>query len=586
MSGNNNDYDIIDDDEEIHCTHSNRVKEILYAKNWVDLIQWHLEDVIRDPDITPVDALVVKRRIDDLNKQRTDLVESLDDYFLKKYSGGFVKLKDDATINSESPAWAIDRLSILSIRIYHMQEQSDRLNTSIHHKLKCQERLSILLEQKYDLSKSIDQLLNDIESGKKQMKELTELVEYTPQNEDEMIQYQKLAINNQHYQHQLQEEYRPQSFNKEQNKYNKLKFLTSNMELIFVKYTPTKNMFFNPDLNFTFWFSKIRKIETYLPISNQFLLNGLASLVENQSLRSLKIIFSKPLIGNAEHLDKFIQKINSKLEKFTYISDNYQSIHFKSIRFFGGGSTVLQIENINVADEHFYTDFEKCKIKAIKNGNYISILPFISSHPEIEKVEVCTCSFYPEVNSRPLLESMTQLKKLQIWNSFKSETAPQFFFRCPSSLEILTIGCSNSFNQFYDFNHGINITYLSVYILKDNLNSILEMVRTLPQLMVLKSNENSIFIDEENGLKLFDSLQTSSTIKKLILTFLPEQVLFYFIQLFLESSKVNLILAEKPQLDQNLQSLIGLYPNLEFEFFEYSVSKDLNWENYLTINKK
>ena len=140
----------------------------LFTKNWIDAVQWHLEDIIRDPNINPVDALALKRRIDSSNQDRTDLVEMIDSYFLEKYKDA--KPLADATINTESPAWAVDRLSILALKIFHMQQEVIRTDVSKDHLDKCQTKLNILLDQKKDLSSAIDQLLNDFETGKKYMK--------------------------------------------------------------------------------------------------------------------------------------------------------------------------------------------------------------------------------------------------------------------------------------------------------------------------------------------------------------------------------------------------------------------------------
>ena len=126
------------------------------------------EDIIRNPEIDPEEALAIKRRIDKSNQERTDLVEMIDDYFLQKYAN--VEVKADATINTESPAWAIDRLSILALKIYHMQQEVERTDTTKEHHDQCQVKLAILLEQKKDLSTAIDQLLADIEAGRKYMK--------------------------------------------------------------------------------------------------------------------------------------------------------------------------------------------------------------------------------------------------------------------------------------------------------------------------------------------------------------------------------------------------------------------------------
>ena len=140
----------------------------LYLKCWIDTVQWHLEDIIRDPHINPQDALSMKRRIDRSNQDRTDLVEDIDSYFRQTYSN--VTPLPDARLNTESPAWAVDRLSILALKIYHMREQVERQDASDEHRAKCQAKLNVLLEQQVDLSTAIDQLLEDIEQGRKYMK--------------------------------------------------------------------------------------------------------------------------------------------------------------------------------------------------------------------------------------------------------------------------------------------------------------------------------------------------------------------------------------------------------------------------------
>ena len=145
-----------------------KFEHLLYLKNWIDTVQWHFEDIIRDPNIDPVAALSLKRRIDASNQERTDMVEYIDGYFLQKYS--HVKVKDNARINSESPAWAFDRLSILALKIHHMNEEATRTEALQDHRNKCQTKLNVLLEQRTDLSTAIDDLLNDIENGDKFMK--------------------------------------------------------------------------------------------------------------------------------------------------------------------------------------------------------------------------------------------------------------------------------------------------------------------------------------------------------------------------------------------------------------------------------
>ena len=140
----------------------------LYMKCWIDTVQWHFEDIIRDPHIDPTEALQLKRRIHRSNQDRTDLVEEIDTYFRKQYSE--VKPLPDARLNTESPAWAVDRLSILALKIYHMKEQVERKDAETAHRDKCAEKLSVLLEQQKDLGLAIDQLLEDIEAGRKYMK--------------------------------------------------------------------------------------------------------------------------------------------------------------------------------------------------------------------------------------------------------------------------------------------------------------------------------------------------------------------------------------------------------------------------------
>jgi hypothetical protein len=144
------------------------IENRLYLKCWIDTVQWHLEDIIRDPHIDPMKALEIKRRIDRSNQDRTDLVEQIDSYFRQKYSD--VKIQDGAKINTESPAWAIDRLSILALKIYHMKEQTERTDAKPEHIQKCSEKLAVLLEQQKDLSQAIEELLEDIEAGRKYMK--------------------------------------------------------------------------------------------------------------------------------------------------------------------------------------------------------------------------------------------------------------------------------------------------------------------------------------------------------------------------------------------------------------------------------
>jgi len=157
------------------------IAHLLYRKSWIDTVQWAYEDIIRDPNIDPEAALKLKRKIDASNQDRTDTVEYIDSYFLEKYKD--VNIKPNAKINSESPAWAIDRLSILALKIYHMQLETVRENASEAHKVACQKKLNVLLEQRKDLSTAIDDLLADIAEGNKYMKVYKQMKMY---NDDEL----------------------------------------------------------------------------------------------------------------------------------------------------------------------------------------------------------------------------------------------------------------------------------------------------------------------------------------------------------------------------------------------------------------
>ncbi|WP_035335129.1 DUF4254 domain-containing protein [Dokdonia sp. PRO95] len=154
---------------------------LLYRKCWIDTVQWHYEDIIRDPQIDPVAALTLKRKIDASNQDRTDMVEYIDSYFLEKYNS--VEVKEGATINTESPAWGVDRLSILALKVYHMEEEATRTDASDAHRAACKTKLDILLEQRVDLSTAIDTLLEDISKGDKYMKVYKQMKMY---NDDEL----------------------------------------------------------------------------------------------------------------------------------------------------------------------------------------------------------------------------------------------------------------------------------------------------------------------------------------------------------------------------------------------------------------
>jgi len=166
----------------------NSLERILYAKNWIDTVQWHFEDIVRDENIDPVEALKLKRRIDASNQQRTDLVEFIDSWFLDKYQD--ISPKTDAKINTETPAWAVDRLSILALKVYHMALEANRETASEEHRANCQIKLDVLLTQKVDLSVSIDQLLLDIENGNVKMKVYKQMKMYNDESLNPIL-YQK-----------------------------------------------------------------------------------------------------------------------------------------------------------------------------------------------------------------------------------------------------------------------------------------------------------------------------------------------------------------------------------------------------------
>jgi len=178
-----NEYHVIDDvyQPTLNPYEKGSIEALLYAKNWVDTVQWHYEDIIRDPQIDPIAALDLKRKIDASNQVRTDMVEYIDGYFLQKYAD--VTVKSNAKINTESPAWAIDRLSILALKIYHMSEEANRAEATTEHRAKCQEKLNVLLDQKSDMFVSISQLIEDIQNGDKYMKVYKQMKMY---NDEEL----------------------------------------------------------------------------------------------------------------------------------------------------------------------------------------------------------------------------------------------------------------------------------------------------------------------------------------------------------------------------------------------------------------
>ena len=167
-------------------------EHLLYAKNWIDTVQWHLEDIIRLPEINPAEALQIKRRIDKSNQDRTDMVEKMDDYFLDQFKS--VTPKPSAKINSETPAWLLDRMSILLLKIYHMKEQTERKDASAEHIAKCKAKLDVLMEQRSDMQLAFDQLMEDVRTGDRKMKVYRQMKMYNDASLNPML-YQKSSSN-------------------------------------------------------------------------------------------------------------------------------------------------------------------------------------------------------------------------------------------------------------------------------------------------------------------------------------------------------------------------------------------------------
>jgi hypothetical protein len=164
-------------------------ENLLYAKNWIDTVQWHLEDIIRLPDIESGEGIKIKRRIDKSNQDRTDLVERIDDYFLTYFKN--VVSKPGARINSETPAWLLDRMSILMLKIFHMKEQTLRTDAPAEHIAKCQNKLDVLMEQKTDMQLAFDELMEDIQSGERRFKVYRQMKMYNDESLNPVLYAQK-----------------------------------------------------------------------------------------------------------------------------------------------------------------------------------------------------------------------------------------------------------------------------------------------------------------------------------------------------------------------------------------------------------
>jgi hypothetical protein len=164
---------------------------LLYSKNWIDTVQWHLEDIIRKPEIDPKDGIAIKRRIDKSNQDRTDTVEKIDDYFLEQFRS--VQPKNAARMNSETPAWLLDRMSILLLKIYHMKEQTERKDASAGHIDKCRQKLSVLLEQRNDMQTAYDELIEDISNGNRKFKVYRQMKMYNDSSLNPMLYQPKTS---------------------------------------------------------------------------------------------------------------------------------------------------------------------------------------------------------------------------------------------------------------------------------------------------------------------------------------------------------------------------------------------------------
>lgn len=158
-------------------------EHLLWIKSHIDTVQWHLEDLVRPDDVDPVEALQLKRRIDRSNQQRTDMVERIDDHYLARYA--HVTPQPDARLNTETPAWAIDRLSILALKIYHFTIEAQRGDAD--HRTRCQAKLDILLTQRADLTTAIDQLFDELAAGTRVMKVYRQMKMYNDPSLNPML---------------------------------------------------------------------------------------------------------------------------------------------------------------------------------------------------------------------------------------------------------------------------------------------------------------------------------------------------------------------------------------------------------------
>ena len=164
-------------------------ENVLWEKSHIDTVQWHLEDLIRPEDVDPVEALRLKRWIDRSNQRRTDMVERIDDYYMQQFAS--VEVRPDAKINTETPAWAIDRLSILALKIYHFGIEVERKDVDEAHHARCEAKYKTLLEQKADLMQAIDDLLKELSTGQKKMKLYRQMKMYNDPSLNPMLYNKK-----------------------------------------------------------------------------------------------------------------------------------------------------------------------------------------------------------------------------------------------------------------------------------------------------------------------------------------------------------------------------------------------------------
>ena len=163
---------------------------LVSMQHYVNFELWHQEDMARDPDATDSKIAAVKRAIDVLNQRRNDMIEQMDQYLLDELQKKKINYTSETEMNSETPGSIIDRLSINALKIYHMDEEIQRLDVTDEHRKKCSGKLSVLQDQRNDLKKSLETLLADLSSGKKRLKVYQQMKMYNDENLNPVL-YQK-----------------------------------------------------------------------------------------------------------------------------------------------------------------------------------------------------------------------------------------------------------------------------------------------------------------------------------------------------------------------------------------------------------